>query len=310
MRIALATCSELSNWKTDDQPLHLALDDLGVELLQPSWDDKELDRRSVSACLLRTTWDYHLRLPEILTWIHRVQQQTKLFNPAAVIQWNTHKLYLRDLAAIGVPVIDTVWLERGATVNLGAILDERGWQQGFLKPLVGATAYGTCRFANHGDSLAEAQHFVDGFLAREAMQLQPYFPRVETHGEESMLFIDGEYTHSVRKIPAPGDYRVQENFGATDVRHSLASEEIDLARSVLQQVHDNPAWVGAEHRGPLLYARVDWLRDADGVLRLCELEAVEPCLFLRHSEEAATLLVQALLKRITSADKPGAAATE
>jgi hypothetical protein len=195
-------------------------------------------------------------------------------------------------------VIDTVWLERGAPVDLGAVLRERGWKQGFLKPLVGATAHGTCRFEDHGASLETAQRFADDFLSREAMQLQPYLNRVETHGEESMLFVDGAYTHSVRKIPVPGDYRVQDDFGATDVVHSHTSEEIELARSVLQRIEGNPAWVGPEHRGSLLYARADWLRDADGALRMCEFEAVEPCLFFRHGKEAATLLAEALLRRL------------
>lgn len=298
MRIALATCSDLPAWEVDDQPLHLALAELGVEALQPRWDDKSFDWTSVSACLIRTTWDYHLRLEEFLTWIDRVQQQTQLFNPAALVRWNTNKLYLRDLADCGVPVIDTVWLERGASVDLGAVLRERGWQQGFLKPLVGATAHGTCRFEDHGDSLATAQQFLNEFLTREPMQLQPYLKQVETRGEESMLFIDGKYSHSVRKIPVPGDYRVQDDFGATDVRHTHTKAEIDLAKSVLQRIERNPAWVGPEHRGSLLYARADWLRDASGALRMCEFEAVEPCLFFRHGKEAASQLAEALVQRV------------
>jgi len=49
---------------------------------------------------------------------------------------------------------------------------------------------------------------------------------------------------------------------------------------------------------PLLYARVDFLRDDDGRLRLSELELVEPSLFFRHAPHAADMLADALLARV------------
>jgi|FLOH01.1.fsa_nt_gi hypothetical protein len=299
MRIALATCSELPSCEVDDVPLHHALVKLGVEVLQPCWDDPAFDWAGVDACLIRTTWDYHLHRDEFVAWAQRVERLTALFNPAALVLWNTNKLYLRDLAECGVAVIDTLWLDRGASVDLGALLDARGWQRGFFKPVVGATAYRTCRFENHGDSLTAAQVLLDSFLVTEAMQFQPYLNSVETHGEESMFFIDGAYSHSVRKIPALGDYRVQDDFGASDQVHLHTSAEIEQAAVVLRLVEQNPAWVGEAHRGSLLYARVDWLRDAAGALRLCEFEAVEPCLFFRHAPQAAQRLAQALLRRVS-----------
>ena len=48
------------------------------------------------------------------------------------------------------------------------------------------------------------------------MMLQPYLETVETEGELSALYFDGVFSHGVRKIPVPGDYRVQDDFGASD----------------------------------------------------------------------------------------------
>ncbi len=269
-----------------------------MELLHPSWDDQEFDWSSVDACLIRTTWDYHHRREEFKQWALRTEALTRLFNPAALIGWNTSKLYLRDLADQGVPVIETEWLGKGSQVDLGEVLRRRGWQRGFMKPVVASTAHGTCRFDNHGESLKDAQSFLNDFLTREAMQVQPYLEQVESHGEESMIFFDGEYSHSVRKVPVPGDYRVQDDFGATDQPHEHTAEEIELACGVMQLIDSTPDWVGANHSGPMLYARADWLRDAGGELRLCEFEAVEPSLFLRHCDQAAGRLASALMKRI------------
>lgn len=295
MRIALATCTDLPDWEVDDRPLHEALVARGVDLFHPAWNDADFDWSQMDACLIRTTWDYYLKQDEFVTWAQAVEKQTRLFNPSALVAWNTNKLYLRELAEQGVPVIDTEWLDLGSSVDLGKRLKARGWQRGFLKPMVGATAYGTCRFEDHGESLVSAQQFLDQMLVDHGMQLQPYLDQVETHGEESMLFVDGEYAHSVRKIPVPGDYRVQDDHGATDEAYTHSAEEIELARSVLE-------FAGGQGHNPLLYGRTDWLRDQDGALRLCELEVVEPSLFLRHGPNTATLLADALLKRIVDCD--------
>ena len=50
--------------------------------------------------------------------------------------------------------------------------------------------------------------------------------------------------------------------------------------------------------GDLLYARVDFLRDDAGAMRLGELELVEPSLFFRHEPSSADQLADALLARL------------
>jgi glutathione synthase/RimK-type ligase-like ATP-grasp enzyme len=309
MRIALATCTDLPDWEVDDRPLHEALVARGVDLFHPTWDDADFDWSQMDACLIRTTWDYYLRLDEFVAWAKAAEKQTRLFNPSALVAWNTNKLYMRELAELGVPIIDTEWLDKGAKVDLGQCMKQRGWRRGLLKPVVGASAYGTCRFDDHGDSLVAAQQFLNRMLVDHAMQLQPYLEQVESHGEESMLFIDGAYAHSVRKIPVPGDYRVQDDHGATDEAFTHTAEEIELARSVMTLVEQNPVLVGnhspsnsGQGHTPLLYGRIDWLRDEHGALRLCELEVVEPSLFLRHGPNTAVMLADALLKRIVNRD--------
>ena len=103
----------------------------------------------------------------------------------------------------------------------------------------------------------------------------------------SAIFIDGSFTHAVRKVPVPGDYRVQDDFGASDEPTELSPDQLDLARSILDCVDGN-----------LLYARTDFLRDEAGSLRLTELELVEPSLFFRHGPHAGERLADALLARL------------
>ena len=68
----------------------------------------------------------------------------------------------------------------------------------------------------------------------------------------------------------------------------MTAEEITEMERVLLAVPDHEN---------LLYARIDYLRDADGKLLLNELELVDPSLFFRHCEESAILFAEAIIKR-------------
>ena len=164
--------------------------------------------------------------------------------------------------------------------------------------MIGATARETLRFDADPAGIAEAQAHLERTLAVEDMMVQPYLERVETEGEVSAIYIDGRLSHAVQKIPVAGDYRVQDDFGATDFPVDLTDERLEAANAVLQAAERKFAHLG---RHPLLYARVDFLFGDAGELLLTELELVEPSLFFRHGPEAPGLLADALKRRMESA---------
>lgn len=292
MKIALVTCSNLPAWEVDDRHLHDAFREKGVELCHPAWDDPRFDWAACDAALIRTTWDYQDRHDEFLAWARRVDSVIPLYNPLAVVEWNTNKTYLRDLSNRGAPTIPTVWLTAGTQVDLKTVLAKQGWEQAFLKPAIGATARETLRFRVDVEGLAAAKRHLARLLPRETLLLQPYLPRVECEGELSLIYIEREFSHAVRKIPVPGDYRVQDDFGATDEPTDVAAEVIDLGYRILHSV---------DHE--LVYARVDFLRDDAGDLRVSELELTEPHLFFRHCPQAASRLANALLARVARLER-------
>jgi hypothetical protein len=293
MHLALATQDALPDWEVDDLPLLEALADRGATVSRPAWRDRSIDWSRFDGVLIRTTWDYHEDLDAFLAWVARVSALTRLFNPAPVIAWNTHKSYLHDLHRLGAPVTPTAWLARGVPVDVEALCAEWKWSRGFLKPMVGSTAWETLRFTADPDGLRAAQAHVDRLLPDEDLMLQPYLDAVEASGELSLIVIDGVPTHGVRKVPMPGDYRVQEEFGARDEPYGFAAGEQALALRIvgLAEQHLGIA------PGGLLYARVDFLRDVDGRLNLNELELVEPSMFFRHAPAAAERLAAALIAR-------------
>ena len=292
MRLALATCSNLPDWEVDDVPFHQAIVDAGIDMARPVWDDPNVDWKAFDAVLIRTTWDYQEKQVAFNAWARRVSEDTHLVNPVDVVVWNTAKTYLRDLEAVGAPLTPTQWLDKGTTVDIAHLMKDLGWERGFLKPVVGATARETLPFDLSEEGLGKAQAHLDRLLPQESMMLQPFLDSVLKEGEYSAIFFGGEFSHGVQKIPVPGDYRVQDDFGATDKPHVFSEQDFETVKtieaSLLRLVQERFDGVA------LTYARVDMIRDAQGKLRLNELELVEPSLFFRHDADSPKRLVEVL----------------
>ncbi len=257
------------------------------------WDDPSVDWSSFGAAWIRSTWDYTGRSDEFLTWTARVAALTRLWNPAEVVAWNSHKSYLLELAAAGVAVVPTEPVAAGTAVDLVALMDDRGWDEVVVKPAVGAGAVGAERVPR-----SRARAWTEADRARTAPDrlVQPLVVEV-ADGEVSLLVVEGRLTHAVRKVPAPGDFRVHAHLGGRELAHEPTPAERDLARAVLavDALADGPLASGGE---PLLYARVDCVTTAQGP-QLMELELIEPSLFLPLAPpDARRTLADAVVARL------------
>ncbi len=277
-RIVLAGCPELVEGDGDDEGLVEALRARGLAARWRSWDDPEtLDADVV---ILRATWDYTERLTEFLQWSHRVPH---LLNAPEVVEWNTNKLYLHDLAVAGVPVLETEFFAPDEYVHLpsGEVV---------VKPAVGAGSVGAQRFTDH---CAARDHAANLQETGKTVMVQPYDPRVQD-GETALVFLAGEQSHAFIKGPmlrAPGESAVLHGSGAYyeetlrpadpdfalwDVGHAaLAAAAADLDMAV----------------SDFLYARVDIIGGHHDP-QLLELELVEPSLGWRQLDDAARGLQQ------------------
>lgn len=298
MRIALATCAKSFVGKADEQALDAALHARGLTVEHPNWDDPAVDWARYDAIVLRTVWDYHDKAEAFDAWLDAVPARTKLLNPAPVVRWNGRKDYLRELEAEGVAIAPTRWLPAGERHDLARCCRELGVEgRAFLKPLVGANASHTLRF-DSASELPAAQVFLDGLEPARAMMLQPYLDSVEREGEYSLIYFADQLSHATRKIPVPGDYRVQDDWGASDEPWTPDAPALALGQqtlAALARIARARSWA---IELPLLYARVDLLRDARGAWVLNELELIEPSLFFRHDAEAAGRMVEALHARL------------
>jgi glutathione synthase/RimK-type ligase-like ATP-grasp enzyme len=280
MRLALATCRDLRPEEVDDLALHDALRARGALVEHPCWDDPSVDWHGFDGVLIRTTWDYTGRRDAFVAWA--IALGDRVHNPGPIVRWNTHKGYLRELEQAGVPVVPTVWVRADDRSPLPMLPDAPTL---FVKPAVAANAEGTARFERGDPSL-------EGFVrtiqrSHGDVMIQPYLASVGTHGERSAIVVDGEVSHAVCKVPAPGDYRVQDDWGATDGPHELSPAELALVTQVCAGLPSG-----------LLYGRIDWLLGPRGEPWVNEVELVEPSLFFRHGPHTAARLADAWLARL------------
>lgn len=290
--IALVSCAPARVLDEDLPPLVAAFAALGIETAVVDWDDPQIDWAGYAAACLRSTWDYVPRLAAFLAWAEHAAARTRLFNPVELVRWNADKHYLADLARAGVPVVPTVFVEPGAqaAAALDAFLDAQALAEYVVKPAVGAGSKDALRL-DAGQRARALEHIERLLRGGRSVMLQPYFAAVDRDGETAAIYIDGRFSHAIRKGPllVPGADPVAGLYAAEDIRpRRLARDEGRVAKY---------AYNAIPHPAPL-YARVDLIRDATGAPVVLELELIEPSLFFGCGEGSARRYAEAVAARL------------
>jgi len=299
--VVLATSAAYADLSPDDRLLRDALARRGVPTSVRVWSDAAAWLGPPALVVLRSCWDYHLRLDEFLAWLDALGTAGHVVrNPPAVVAWNARKRYLLALAARGVRIAPTVLLcaddaphvpERTAALVAAA---PATWADVVVKPEVSASAFETWRATLPLDD-ASAARLSRGLAGRDLL-VQAFQPAITARGETSLLFFAGAFSHAVVKRAAPGDFRVQSEHGGRS--HAIAPGAALVAHAA--GILDGAAALTGCAVDDLLYARVDVLAsdDAHEPPTLMELELVEPSLFFGYDAGAADRLADAIVRRI------------
>lgn len=302
--VALATCARLPELDPDDQLLLPALAQAGLDVTVAIWDDPAVDWAAFDLVVLRNTWDYAQRRDEFVAWARTVP---RLANPADVVEWNTDKRYLTELAAAGVPVVPTTWVAPGEAWSPPV---EGEW---VVKPAVSAGSVDTGRYALPAQLDPAAAHVARLQAARRVVMVQPYVSSVDSYGETALLYLGGAYSHAIRKGPmlagpAAGAARsphsgVDELFVPEEITPRVPTEaERSLAEATLRALPFDPA--------QLLYARIDLLDHGGGLHGpamqaspdagpiVIEVELTEPSLFVGTAPGAPERFAAAVAGRV------------
>lgn len=251
--------------------------DLGMQVIDVDWADQTQDWASYGAVIIGTTWDYWDHAEEFLRTLDKIEQQTRLFNSAQLVRWNSHKSYLKDLAEEEVRVIPTLWIDQVDDAAFRNAFEALGSDDLVFKRQVGAGADGQFRLSPT-DPRPEMPH---------PMMVQPFMPKIQEEGEYSFIFIYGSFSHALLKQAKAGDYRIQSTYGGVETAITPSDEDLADAAAILDILREIP-----------LYARVDMLRGDDGRLLLMELELIEPYLYPLEGKRLGRMMAMAVRMRL------------
>lgn len=286
-RCAFLTLEDRTGFYIYDHLLFEPLAKLGWLVEEVPWSRPNVNWSQFDAVVIRSTWDYQAAPDRFLLTLEEIERVTDLYNPVDICRWNLNKGYLRDLQSKGVQIVPTFWLEGLKKQSITSVFQTSSAKRLVVKPLVGANADDT--FVLHLKDSESWNDAIGVFGDREVM-VQPFVDSIQVEGEYSLFYFGGRFSHSIVKLPAEGDFRVQEEHGG-NIR-SVAPAE-DLVRAGNQVIKA----IGKT----LLYARVDLVRLESGQPALIEMELIEPSLYFDQCPESAEMFA-AQFDRIVGID--------
>lgn len=277
-RIALVTYDGKPDLSISDAGIAALLRQQAVAVSVVPWTSS-IDWREFSLVLIRSTWDYHTRYQEFLTWIRLLESQNvSLWNTPSTLRWNTDKTYLSGIVAKDIRIVPTI-----VVPDKQSLPDSLPWEEIIIKPSIGASSYGVLHMDTPSPHAWRRE--VQRQLGKGSVLIQEYQPQIK-NGEHSFIFFDKKFSHAVLKTPRSNEFRVQTEFGGRVTPVIPDEHTVHKLERFLTSFPD-----------PLLYARIDGLLDGD-TFTLMEIELCEPELFLNTDAMAAKRFAEAILRRI------------
>lgn len=259
-------------WRARIAMYQSLLEPHGIALEPTPWTTA----RPTQPALASLAWGYHLQPARWDTLLATWPDDVPLLNPPSLLRWNSDKRYLAELEAAGVPIVPTRFAGRADAAALAEARAAFATEELVVKPRISASASNTTRNRS-GD---EAPNLADAMI-------QPFMASVATHGELSVFMFAGTRAHAVRKVAAPGDFRVQREYGGVFTLVEPDAAELAVAQAALAALPEPP-----------FYARIDMVADPSGQPRIMEVELIEPDLYLDLSPDQGAHFAALLAARL------------
>lgn len=278
--VVIVTCDAWLRLFASDQAFSAALEARGISVIVKPWQAPDFwtIADAADAVVVRAAWDYPLDPAGFEAWLSRAgKARVPVMNSPALMRWNSDKQYVFDLIRAGVRMPRTALVEDAG--DLAQAFAVVGSETAVIKPCHGASGRGVEKVTRASAAAYLETHGGDGraFLLQEMLQ-------EIAAGELSFVFIDGKFAHAVRKIPAPGEFRVNSAYGpASNALADVDAKLIAQAADILERLPLVP-----------IYARIDCVERA-GQLICLEAEVIEPSLFMHLHVPTAEWLAEAVV---------------
>lgn len=285
--IAFLSTDDLEDYFVWDNLLIQPFSQHGVHVDVISWHATDIDWSQYDAVIVRSTWDYQEHADAFIDKLIEItKHDTVLINPLSLMQWNISKRYLQILQTQGITIIPSVFFDSVAISDIYAQFAYFDTQEIIIKPLISANSDNTFRL-DHTNLMAQAGPLSNIFSTTPCV-IQPFLDSVINEGEYSLFYFNGEYSHTIRKVPKSGDFRVQEEHGGELITVIPDERQLSAAAKVLAALPEKS-----------LYARVDLIRNPraqkEDIWQLMEVELIEPSLYFNMDEASPKRFVQATL---------------
>jgi hypothetical protein len=292
-RVALAASAAYPDLFEEGPLLIAALAELGLAAETAVWNDPAVRWSDYDLVLANGVWDNIRHVDDFVRWTETLERDgVRVANSPATLRWNLDKRYLDQLAAAGVPVVPTTWVEerdRPALALEGEVV---------VKPTISGGGHHTARYQPHEHDAA-LRHVDELLRSGRVAMVQPYQPAVDDEGEVGLIFLGGAYSHAMHKDPmirrgaGPLDDLIDNQVVAPT---TPADDQLALGRVAVAAAE--------QILGPTAYARVDTVRGPRGEPLLLELELLDPLLFFGWQPDKVGGLAQVLAERSAGTGGP------
>jgi glutathione synthase/RimK-type ligase-like ATP-grasp enzyme len=274
-RCAYLVMEDPGDYVTDYDVSFDAMAALGWQVDCIAWRDRAVDWSAFNAVYICTPWDYPEDPGLFMQVLEAIDASSAtLINPLPLVRWSLAKTYLRDLEEQGGAIVPSIWFDDFDAGNIPGWFESLDSEVVVIKPAVGANAQDTFVLSQPVTPRLVGQ--LERTFAGRSFFVQPFMANIQSEGEYSLFFFNGEYSHAILKTPEHGDFRSQEEHGAAIRSVTATPQQVAAAEAILALVEPQPT-----------YVRVDLVRDTGDDYRLMELELIEPSLYLRTDPDSA-----------------------
>lgn len=283
--IALVTATSARSLDVDLPPLVDALAAHGVVAEPVAWDDPDVRWDRYRLAVIRSTWDYARDPVRFRAWLDDAAAATSVVNSPATVHWNLDKRYLRELADNGIAVVPTVFADRRADLSFPPV-------DFVVKPTISAGSLDSARYTP-AEAPAATSHAERLLAQRRVVMIQPYVEGIDTAGETDLVYVDGSFSHALRKDAILGsEPEIVDGLYAAETITLVEPSPAELALA------DATVATVTGRFGTPLYARVDVVPGGDDAPLVMEIELIEPSLFHQQAPGSATVLARAIAARL------------
>ena len=297
-RITLVTSAEMPNLYADEAGLLDALSERGADPQIAVWNDASVDWSQAGLCVVRSVSDYARDREAFLKWAKSIP---RILNNPDVLEWNSDKHYMKELAARGLPVIPTTWLEPDRHLSKQQVHSRFPALGVFVvKPAVSSGVRDIGRYTANDTKQRQAAILQATAQLKQgrSVMVQRYLEEIDIHGEISVVFFNGLLSHTVEK---------RAMLHPSSVTNPSMHEAVVTAQNA-----DEQAWEwGEEIRVVLhsfvrsrmgrdeqfLFNRVDLVPDGHGSFMVMEISMVDADLYLSSTPDALSNFADAIAMR-------------